>query len=218
MEAAAIQKALDVHKRAYALLMWLKSEAPSQISQLSGAAEERISPASCEEWFFQNSSNIPASLRPGKQEQSAFFHMFSSFFSASFHLEGERGKSRSLERGGRAITGRRHKRNARKRDEANTQELERLAVRDLCQATGLAINDDLERAALENSEIAGDLALWTYVRELVRRTEFTSQGPAVHRLWLSLDEHTRKDLSAPAALRAKSRLLAWISGKVDQVS
>jgi len=66
------------------------------------------------------------------------------------------------------------------------------------------------------SGLAADLALWAYGRELIRRTQFASQGGAVHRLWLALDEKARKRLSAEAILSARERLLQWLqtNGKV----
>jgi len=60
---------------------------------------------------------------------------------------------------------------------------------------------------------------WTYVRELVRRAEFASQGTSVHRLWLALEERTRKNLSVEAVWQARMNLVGWLrkeSSKKEQ--
>jgi hypothetical protein len=56
-----------------------------------------------------------------------------------------------------------------------------------------------------------DLSLWAYGRELIRRTQFTSQGTAV--LWLALDEKVRTRLSAESIWKARERLVQWAQTK-----
>ena len=98
-------------------------------------------------------------------------------------------------------------------------ELKRLALEALAKEEGLACDPLLIQQAVAAEAIGQYLSLWTYVRELVRRAEFASQGTSVHRLWLALEERTRKNLSVEAVWQARMNLVGWLrkeSSKKEQ--
>jgi hypothetical protein len=69
--------------------------------------------------------------------------------------------------------------------------------------------EDLEHACV-NPEFSQQLTRYAYGVELVRRCHYASQGTAVHRLWLELDESVRKNLSASTIWKAREYLVSWL--------
>src|SRR5262249_40922562 len=111
--------------------------------------------------------------------------------------------------GARTHRDRRHKRHSEWRDEKGTTALKRLALVALAEETQVYCDPLMTERASVVDDIYQQLALWTYIRELVRRTEFASQGPPVYRLWLEIDERTRKNLTVQLVWQARERLLEW---------
>jgi len=220
MNQVEIERTLSLHKIAYELLIWLKEQARNNRGLLDSKAVEAMSSAkSCEEWLVPRLAMIPVHLRPGANDISAFSHLFSSFFSTSFRVDHVRSwetVERTLVTGAKAFHGRRHKKHSELREEEAALELKRLALGALAEEAGLQSNPLLTQRVVLSEDITHDLALWTYVCELARRAEFASQGPAVHRLWLELDERTRKNLSVERVWRARGNLIRWLSKEVDE--
>jgi len=214
MEVTELQTILDLHKKAYDLLLWLNGQARSRPALLKSAqAESLASTERCVAWLKRHLNDFPVELRPRPDEFQVFGHLFSSFFSTSFRVvetQGWDAVETSLSRGAKSPRGRRHKKHTERREETAADELKRLALAGLAEERGLNLPANTLEHALTEPSLAVDLALWTYARELIRRTQFTSQGGAVHRLWLALDEKVRKRLSAESIIKSRDRLLQWL--------
>jgi hypothetical protein len=91
--------------------------------------------------------------------------------------------------------------------------LKRIAVTTLAADCDVSLAPESREQVLADPEIAHDLTLWTYGCELVRRAEFAPQGSPVHRLWLELDEKTRKHFSSESIWQARERLERWLRSK-----
>jgi len=215
-----IERTLKLHKLAYGLLMWLKDQARNNRSLLDAKSVEAMSFATtCEDWVQCHLSMIPVHLRPETNDLRAFGRLFSSFFTTSFRV----GQIRwwetietTLVTGAKEFRNARHRKHSAGRDEEAANELKRLALIALADEEGLACAPLLSKRAVETKSIDQDLSLWTYVVELIRRSEFASQGTAVHRLWLALSERTRNNLSVELVWKARMNLVAWLlteSGK-----
>lgn len=217
MNQEQIERTLKLQKLAYALLMWLKEQARKDRSLVEPETVEAISSAgSCEEWLAQRLPIIPAQLHPSPHDFTAFTRLFSSFFTTSFRVGqvywGERAET-TVVAGVKELHGRRHKKHSERRAEQAAIELKRLALTALAETEELPCDALLAERAVVSEAVAKDLSLWTYVRELVRRTEFASQGPGVHRLWLALDERTRKNLAVEAVWKARKNLVGWLTNE-----
>jgi len=222
MDLTELQTILDLHKKAYDLLLWLNGQTRSRPALLKGAqAESLASTERCVAWLKRHLNDFPVELRPHPDEFQVFGHLFSSFFSTSFRVvetQGWDSVQTSLSRGAKSLHGRRHKIHTERREERAADELRRLALAGLAQERGIDLAaNTLEKGLMELS-LAGDLALWTYARELIRRTQFASQGGAVHRLWLTLDEKIRKRLSAESIWKARERLVRWVETQQDEAN
>jgi hypothetical protein len=70
---------------------------------------------------------------------------------------------------------------------------------------------DLSHAQLETLTSRDDLQdainLYSYAHELVRRSQFASQGAAVHSLWRSIDKKTRQNLNVETLWSARQKLV-----------
>ena len=214
MNPEQIERTLKLHTLAYALLMWLKAQARSNRRLLDSKALEALSAASsCERWVARHRSMIPVNLRPDPIDVPAFSHLLSSFFATSFRMGWVRQwetEETTLVAGAKNFRNARHKKCSERREEESATELKRLALAALAEEEGLPCNPLLSEQTARSEVINQHLSLWTYVRELVRRAEFASQGTSVHRLWLTLDERTRKNLSVEGVWQARMDLIRWL--------
>lgn len=215
MTKPQIEHTLKLHKLAYGVLMWLKEQARNNRSLIDSKAIEAMSgTTSCEDWVRRHLAMIPTHLRPEAGDVAAFSLLFASFFTTSFRVGQVRWwetVETTLVTGAKSFRNARHRKYSERREEEAATELKRLALTALAEAEGLGCDPLLSQRAVETEAIDQDLALWTYVVELVRRAEFASQGAAVHRLWLALDERTRKNLSVERVWKARMNLVAWLA-------
>ena len=216
MKEEDLQNAVEFQKRAYGLLLWLKRRARTNPDLLSaGLAESLAHGDKCADWIRQQAGNFPCELRPPAGKVRALGFLLSSFFSTSFRFATVRqwradDFEATLVAGAIEFRGRRHKRHAGLRQQQAAEELIRLALVSLAEESGVKIPGERLEQMLSNPALAADLALWAYGCELVRRCAYASQGPGVHRLWLALDERTRKNLLAEGIWQARERLMQWL--------
>jgi hypothetical protein len=206
MNIEDIATALDLQKRAYALLLWTARKAARLLEADSLAAN-----VSCERWLARHWNVFDTEVRPPLGELKPLALMLTSFFNTSFHLEGE-GERRKLVRG-RKFKDKRNKKYALGRAGADAVELSRLTLESLAQEEGIPAPGAAIEAVLHDETLAEDLSLWSYGCELVRRTHFASQGPAVHHLWLEVDENKRKNLSAELIWKSREQLVEGLKKK-----
>lgn len=206
MNITELERALDLQKRAYALLLWTGKEARRLL-----ADESLSSSAKCADWLKRHFNEFPVELRPGPDEFDGFAKMLTSFFNTSFHLEGSGGNKRLVR--GRKFKDGRNKKYAQGRAADAAEELTRLAVASLAEEEGVRLEENIISSISKDGALAEQLSLWAYACELVRRSQFASQGPAVHQLWLELDEKKRRSLNAEVIWQARSVLIEALKKK-----
>lgn len=134
--------------------------------------------------------------------------MLTSFFNTSFRIEERAG---GTER--RLLAGRQFKKHSNSRAQLAARELSRLALEEIARTENLPITGAELDEVWSEPALAASMKLWTYGCELVRRSQFTSQGPAVHLLWLEMDEETRRKLTAEIIWKARAELVAALKQK-----
>lgn len=217
MKCEEIETAVEVQRKAYQLLLWLKQRARTNPDLFRS---EQIEPfatgATCEDWVRRRCDGFPTQLRPTAEQVRAFAYVLSSFFKTSFRIAEVRhwdDTETTLVAGLRGIRGRRHKQKVVQRQTKGAQELRRLSLNQLAEECGQNVTaEDLESDCV-NPEFSQQLTRYAYGVELVRRCHYASQGTAVHRLWLELDEKIRKNLSASTIWKAREYLVAWLQAK-----
>lgn len=215
MELTELERVVRLHKKAYDILLWLKQEARRTPDLLS---EDAIRPLELGEtgviWLKRHLNDLPLDIRPRPDEIRPAGFLLSSFFQTSFRVDNSMtwdGHSETtLLRGAKQIHDARHKRHTERREARAVDELKRLAIVALAEENGVTITPESVEQSVSNPKTASDLTLWSYGCELVRRSEFASQGTPVHRLWLELNEKTRKRFSAELIWKARERLEQWL--------
>lgn len=216
MKREELEKVMGWQKRAYGLLMWLNHEARSKPAMLSAEAVEQMSVAeSCVVWINHNLNSLPREFWPEPSELVPFARLFSSFFSTSFRV-GEQGyRDASLITGAVKIKDKRHKKHLERRQKEAALDLKRAAMSALAEETGVVVTVEGLDTMIASTELGPKVTLWTYACELKRRTEYVSQGTAVHELWLELDEKTRKRMDGEMVWKARDQLMAGLQmGKI----
>lgn len=208
MNIVELENVLDLQKRAYSLLLWTGKEASNLLDQQSLSSSSR-----CVHWLKHHLNEFPIDLRPAPAELDQFAMMFTSFFNTSFRLEGT-GRSARLVRGRKFKDGRNRK-YAQGRAAEAAGDLSRTAVASLAETEGIVVRDQFVSKILKDESLADSVGLWSYACELVRRSQFASQGPAVHHLWLELDQEKRKRLNAEEIWKARSILIQALKRKAS---
>jgi len=208
MNIDKLENALNLQKRSYALLLWAGEHAQHLLDQETLSSSNR-----CIDWLKRHWNKFPVELRPGLSQLEPFAKMLTSFFATSFHLEHEGSDARLVR--GRKFKDGRNKKYANGRAADAAAELSRMAIICLAEGEGILVRDrdELVEAVLKDDAVADALSLWAYACELVRRSQFASQGPAVHHLWLELDEKKRRRLSAEEIWKARSVLIDVLRSK-----
>ncbi len=221
MNREELEKVMGWQKRAYGLLMWLNHEARANPARLSAEEVERMSVAeSCVGWINHNLNSLPREFWPEPSEVVPFARLFSSFFATSFRvgLVGRRDSMRTetgLIGGEKKPKDGRNKKHLERRQKEAAQELKRAALSGLAKDEGVVATVEGLDAMIASTELGSKVTLWTYACELKRRTEYVSQGTAVHELWVELDEKTRKRMDGEMVWKARGQLIAGLEmGKV----
>ncbi len=227
MTREELNRVLDLQNKAYSLLLWIDEQArhqPDLLSEKNIEAWRLVDP--CEDWVRRMIGIFPRDLRPEENDFSAFAHLMSSFFNTSFRVEEKNASdwhSRydpyTVERRRRLLPGVSITRKTKAQKEKTLESARNLQ---LIALEELAIENDfdLSREQLETlarqSEIQDALNLYSYAHELVRRSEFASQGAAVHALWNTMDKKTRQKLNTDIIWQARETLIAAIRNAVIQ--
>lgn len=206
MNIEELESALDLQKRAYGLLLWTGREAACLLD-----GESLGSAARCVDWLKRHLNEFPIDFRPAADEFDGFAKMLTSFFTTSFHLEGTGSYVRLLR--GRKFKDGRNKKYAQGRAAEAAEELTRVAISSLAEEEGVRLEGEIISYILKDDALTEQVSLWAYGCELVRRSQFASQGPAVHHLWLELDEKKRRGLNAEAIWKARSALIEALRKK-----
>lgn len=209
MKFEELERAFDLQKRSYALLLWIGQNARRLLDQ-----ETFGSCRSCVDWLKRHWNDFPVELRPGLDELEAFAKMLTSFFTTSFHIDAKNGTARLI-RGQEFKNGRSKKYAAGKAAE-NAAELSSIAIASLAETEGILLENDVRAAVFIDDKISEALSLWSYGCELVRRSEYASQGPAVHHLWKELAEKKKKRLNAEEIWKARTVLIEALRKKAAE--
>ena len=221
MTREELRQILNLQNRAFQLLMWIGRQARQRPELLSSESVEALKHAdTCEDWLTQHDAGLPYHLRVAQGERRAFAYLLSSFFNTSFHVEQAsiwngwiREGSRPMLRPGLASSGGKGKAHRRRHSQKQLEvagELQRLALASLAEENGHNLSREQSQRLASEPELAADLNVWSYAYELHRRSQFASQGAAVHRLWKAIEAEERTKLDADQIWQARERLAAAI--------
>lgn len=184
-----IHDVIELHEKSFALLRWVRASLKG--GQLSFAVVHQTtdSALAAAEWIERHLENIPQDARPRMEQLPMFSRLFVSFLTTSFQLNANAVRSVSdcgcrcsycayLQAGPNLDS-----RNPSKKDIRTAIELKRIYLSGLAAENGVANAGEAVAKLLGSSELAADVAMATWAAELLRRSEFASQGEAVLALW-----------------------------------
>lgn len=189
LDPRLLEEAVDLQGRSYRLLRWVDRALQGGALRFDVAHGALTTAEAAEEWIGRHLQSLPPDARPASGELPRFARFFASYLTTSFELDPAPG----MRLGGphcpcpicsylvRAdhLKPRKLGRHA----EEAARSLERLFLGELLPRLGAEAVDRALADAESDADLARDLALATYGRELLRRAEFSSQGAGVLALW-----------------------------------
>jgi hypothetical protein len=216
-----VEALLEMQRRSYVLLRWVgeKVEAGSlPLGALHGALD---APRAGAEWLSRNAASLPVDGRPPEGTLDAFAHLFASYLVTSFEIASTKRVSTGCCCGfcTYLVNAPNLKAQTPSRvDEKIAQQLKLDCLEALAEESGVPLlRNELERLVTEAPQIARELAIVTYVRELGRRTSFRGQGRPVLALWREFAWRNGRpvrgfELSAEEVMNAEKAIRKAIHG------
>jgi hypothetical protein len=222
-DRAVLAKTLDMHERAFALLRWVREALRSGGLSFVVVHRATDSATAATEWLMRHLPAIPRDARPAVEELDAFARLFVSFLTTSYKLTPTATRlvsdcgcycdyclylrtSPSLE-----------VRVASKKDFQTAKQLKRIYVGRLATELGIQASNEKVEGVVNSSALHQQVALATWAAELLRRSEFASQGEAVLALWREFSWENGKPkqnfrLTAESVIAAENAVCRELTG------
>ena len=218
-ELGEMERVMRLQERSYGLLRWLNAHLRQGSLSFGDVHGAVAAPVATEKWLARNWAHIPPDLLPEPEARREFAHILVSYLFTSFTLPAEKQPVRESLCGCRCCSylvsaHRLVSRQPVQKDRQRAHALKRLFLEHLCEDLGYPLEKSLESAVFSSKALSLELSYATYAHQLLRRTEFESQGCAVLVLWRDIAwEDGRKpkkkfQLSADRVLQAETTLRA----------
>lgn len=229
LKRAEVERAVALQVRGYALLRWLEGALDAGFVTPDAADRYASAEERARAWLDRHWHNLPDAARPPRDELDAFARLFCSYLECTFDLDPapeERRESEDahcfcpicawLARGPHL-----RPKKPRAADRRRAERLQRDAVAALAAEVGVALADEETAALVADPELREALGLVAYARDLLRRLEGLSVGPATLVLWRRFAWTARGAprkgfrLTADAVLDAQQALIGRIVATRD---
>jgi len=224
LEAAALERAIELQQRSYKLLHWM-TEAIDRGFISFGAAHDFASlPAATHVWLDRHYAVLPMAARPLREDLRAFSNLFATYLTSSFELRRDPGVRRLSEDecACSACTWlvaipRLQPKTLRPVDRRRGHALQVRAIKELALASDLVVSEDVAETILAERRYREAAGLVAYARELEHRLDGVTVGPATLVLWRSFAWNEagapkpRFALTAKMVLAGQTALLAALA-------
>lgn len=204
-----LETVLRLHEKSYELLKWVKSALKQGTISFSVVHTATDSTSAAAEWIQRHLANIPCAARPDAIEVPQFSRLFVSFLQTSFDLSANAqvrtttkscccGFCTTIQMGPNLVP-----RTPSKRDFKTAVELKQFYLQRLATDFQITNSGDVIAKVLADSNFKTELSMATWGAELVRRSQFASQGEAVLALWREFawkDNHPIRDFTIKPSL------------------
>jgi hypothetical protein len=188
-----IKTAVEIQRRSYRLLRWVEGAIQSGFIRLDRAHRYSNEADAAEAWFAEHFANIPPDCRPPErtgEQFRRFATFFASYLLTSFDFDETPGVRLTSSCGCYCpicahLTASPHlkPKKVRPRDKDRAEQLKRAYVEELAMENNVPFCAEFGAAVLNNPGLRWQVALATYGKELLRRCNGHSSGPAVLALW-----------------------------------
>ena len=186
-----LQCVVGLQQKSYVLLKWV-NEALRAGSLSFGAVHEAATLSeAATDWLRRTEASLPAAVRPDENNRAAFAHLFVSYLTTSYVLREEPGNIRITARHGcycqfcsyLASANYLAVRTPDKKAAARAREMKDLYLFALAKEIDITLAPAEREALITHPTLAGAVTYATYGTELLRRSQFASQGEGVLVLW-----------------------------------
>lgn len=191
LDPAPLERALDIHRRAYRLLRWLEQAIDRGFISVAAAHDYTSFAETARLWLERHYHDIPTEARPAQAQLIEFANYFASFAQTSFDLIEQPGQRRyspaahcfcpwcswlvDVPRLQPKRLTKQHKREARRL-------LARYLAERAFELDRLLEEAEIE-ALLDDPTVREPVAICVYARELQARMAGSKPGPAVLAVW-----------------------------------
>ena len=219
-DSEELEQVVTLQQKSYLLLRWVNDALRGgtlNFNQVHAAADISVA---AKEWVGRHFHSIPTDARPDETELEPFARLFASYLTTSFDLIAQPGK-RLVSSSGcycgfcsyLAAADHLRVRSPDKKARQRAHQMKDLYLASLAAEAGVSPSPAAREALLSDPKSADDLAFATYGRELLRRSQFASQGEGVLVLWreIAWDQKGKVKkgftLSAERILQAEAALV-----------
>ncbi|MBC7805959.1 MAG: hypothetical protein H7145_07390 [Akkermansiaceae bacterium] len=216
-------RVVELQAKSYALLRWV-GDGPGQSTLDFGVSHDTLTlTEAAAEWTRRNAHNLPKETRAEDTDQPAFAALFASYLTTSYTLL-ETPNLQYRSRTGCYCTFCARLRSASllkvrqpdKKAQGRAREMKQLYVSGLATETGAPLAYAALAGILDDPGLAMPLSYATYGRELLRRSQFASQGEGILVLWREISWEKGKlrkgfTLSADAMLQSEAAIIEAIT-------
>ncbi|MCP4104541.1 MAG: hypothetical protein GY749_03235 [Desulfobacteraceae bacterium] len=189
LKSDTIEHVIELHEKSYKFLKWVNNSLSHGVLKFDVVHNAMSTSDASREWIKRHFYNIPLDIRPDEDHIDEFAHLFASYLTTSFKPIKPRYILKSycgcyctvcsyLVSVAYLIP-----RKLTKKARKYALELKHICLSSLAEELELALTDSEINQLLKNRELSEKISMLTYCNELVRRTQFVSQGEGVLVLW-----------------------------------
>jgi hypothetical protein len=222
-DADELRRVTGLQQRSYELLRWVNDALRAGTLSFKAVHEATTLSEAAADWLERNRANLPPNLRPAEEDRDAFANLFVSYVTTSFHLRENPGLVSVAPRGHcycpfcsyLARANYLAVRVPDKKAAARARELKELYLSGLAQELGVPLSSAERDAPITDPALAEAVSYATYGKELVRRSQFASQGEGILVLWREIAWEKGKlkkgfTLSAERILASENALTKYL--------
>jgi len=185
-----LELVIGLQEKSYGLLKWVGESLKAGTIDFSYVHEAMSASEATAEWVSRHLGNMPVEIRPGEEDVEKFSHLFASYLTTSFELIEKPGVQLASSCGCYCLmcsylvrANHLKVKKISKRAKKDAPELKAVYLRSLATDQGVALSPDGVSTLIGDPDLAEDIALATYANELIRRSQFASQGEGILVLW-----------------------------------
>lgn len=182
--------AVDLHRRSYNLLLWLRTAISKGVIRVNRAHEYMDEAEAAEDWIEGHYLNLPPNCRPEREQLKPFSRFFATYLTTSFelldqpdqHLESKCGCCCPI---CAYLTGPHHLKTKKlfRRDKERARRIKIAALQQLSREQNKPLAQEQAEKLVDSHRTATAVSLLAYGQQLVARTRGAAEGPAVLALW-----------------------------------
>lgn len=183
-------QAVDLHRRSYNLLLWLRTAISKGVIQSTRAHEYMDEAEAAEDWIEGHYLNLPPNCRPEREQLKPFSRFFATYLTTSFELIDQPVQRMESKCGCRCpicayLTGPHHLKTKKlfRRDKERARKIKIAALQQLSREHNKYLVQEQAEKLVDSPITATEVALLAYGQQLVARTRGNSEGSAVLALW-----------------------------------